>query len=119
MIQEKKVGWKFYRPKCLSGSVIGLEEKLSHGLFVQLDLAHLWNILYVKWVRFQMTTSVFWPYKFDFIIYDLKLRKKQKISSPHEESNPGLWGERPETKPLSHRGFHILLYCKMFEYQFI
>ena len=78
MIQEKKVRWKFYGPKCLSGSVIGLKEKLSHGLFVQLDLAHLWNILYVKWVRFQMTTSVFCPYKFDFIICDLKLRKKAK-----------------------------------------
>ena len=76
MIQEKKVRWKFYRPKYLSGSVIGLEEKLSHGLFVQFDLAHLWNILCVKWS--QMTTSVFWPYKFDFIIYDLKLRKKAK-----------------------------------------
>ena len=61
-----------------------------------------------------MTTSVFWPYKFDFIIYDLKLRKKQKISSPHEESNPGLWGERPETKPSSHRGFHTGCGCKMF-----
>ena len=78
MIQEKKVRWKFYRPKYLSGSVIGLEEKLSHGLFVQFDLAHLWNILCVKWVRFQMTTSVFWPYKFDFIIYDLKLKNKSK-----------------------------------------
>ena len=78
MIQEKKVRWKFYRPKYLSGSVIGLEEKLSHGLFVQFDQVHLWNILCVKWVRFQMTTSVYWPYKFDFIIYNLKLRKKAK-----------------------------------------
>ena len=68
-----------------------------------------------------MTISVFWPSwnKFDFIIDNLKLRKKQKISSPHEESNPGLWGERPETKPLSHRGFHTWDGCKMFAYQFI
>ena len=78
MISKKMVGWKFYRPKCLSGSGIGSKEKLSNGLFVQFDIAHLWNTLCVKWVRFQMTTSVFWPYKFDFIIYDLKLRKKAK-----------------------------------------